>query len=142
MRLSAIIRAAFVLALCIHSAACAGDEPEPVEGQIASLASNFRIRIDGLDTSKITKVEGIGFSSQPAKGGPATLLLHVPAADAQPFVDWLEAAKLAPPGRRNGKVDAGGATWSLTGLEIRKVSHKDSASQIVVEVYLEQYTLA
>jgi hypothetical protein len=110
----------------------------PTSKPVSALASNFRVAIDGIDTSRVSKVEAItlkqraGASSkevrQPTKGnGPlvSNLVIHIATGFEQPFRTWMTtAAKVA----KNGSITflkpnlaTPWGTLTFRGLTIAKI---------------------
>ena len=98
--------------------------------------NNFRLLIDGVDTSRTKKIDPITVTARellstsergaaPAAVRPSNLVITIPLASAQGFQSWLASAAKAP---RRGSLqilrpdNTLWATLSLQGIAISKIT--------------------
>jgi hypothetical protein len=116
-----------------------GKIQKPLTGKpVQAMANNFRVAIDGMDTSRVAKVEAmtlkqrVGASSKEVrpttKGNSilvSNLVIHIATGSEQPFRTWMATA---PKVAKNGSITflkpnmaAPWGTLTLRGLTIAKI---------------------
>lgn len=96
----------------VQSAAPVGSKVKPW------VASNFRLTIDGVDCSKVTKVGAITVKQKAGGLQVSNLTITLAESDAKPFIDWQRAAAVAGGDPQKSQKNGSLAVVSADGKQV------------------------